>query len=363
MRPWSVPVRLELDGRACIVQSRTIQFNLPELWLKSRRIITRYGHMPMASLALRHSPGSKRALLILFRYLSEVDGPVHVSTAIANGLETALRRSRTPHTEAALSLTHIFISLAELFDPRALGCNSKIFNQMESFFLTHSEEILTNYNITIGFQFIALLDRMSFNSRTRPWDMTPVLACLVRAWDHMGIRPSTARHLPPLSSTSKRILKELALQANHARRRHRHQISSQLLACSCDNIRGRPALTHRPHSHHGDFRPSAATVPGQAFHPEDLLQFCLDYPELVDIRIPESGIRFPHNDGFGLLEDEMSMRGGEKVIFLEEGDPYGVLEPGMYEYPDPDEHLGLPWLEPSFVPHRGRRPRLIDRCR
>ena len=319
--------------------------------------------MPMSSLALRHSPGSKRALGILFHHLSEADGPVHVSTVIANGLEAALRRSRTPHTEAALSLTHTFISLAEMFDPRELGCNGKIFNQMESFFLTHSEEILTNYNITVGFQFIALLDRMSFNSRTRPWDMTPVLACLVRAWEHMGIRPPSTRHLPPLSSTSKRILKELAMQADHKRRRHRHQISSQLLACPCD-IRGRPALTHRPHSHHGDFRPSAATVSGQAFRPEDLLQFCLDYPELVDIRIQGSSRhRFPHDDGFGLLEDEMSMHGGEEVILLEAGDPYGILEPGMYEYPDPEEYLGLPWLEPAFVPHRGRRPRLIDRCR
>ena len=312
----------------------------------------RYGHMPMSALALPHCPGSKKALRILFNHLSEADRSVHISTAITNSLEAALRRSRGLHTESPLSLTDIFVSLAELLSPRVLGCNNKIFKQMESFFLTHSEEILTGYNITIGLLFIALLDGMSFNGQTRPWDMTPVLACLVRGWDRLGVRPSSTRHLPPLSSTSKRILKELALQSDNKRRR-RHQIPSQL-ACPC-NIGGRPALTHRPHSHHGDFRPSAV-VPAQAFHPENLLQFCLNYPELVDIRIPGSGFSY----GGGVMEDEMSMSGGEEVIFLEAGDPYEMLECGMY--PDPNEHLGLPWLEPPFAAHRDR-PRLIDRCR
>ena len=308
----------------------------------------RYGHLPMSSLAFRRSPGSKKALRILFEYLAEADRPVHVSTAITNSLEAAFRRSRGLHIEGGLSMRDIFVSLAELFDPRLLGCNNKIFKQMESFFLTHSAEILTGYNITVGLHFIALLDYMSYNGRIRPWDMTPVLACLVRAWDQMGVRPSSTQHLPPLTPTSKRILKELALQSD-AKRRRRLQISSQL-ACPC-NIGARPALSHRPHSHHGDFRPSAV-VPGQAFHPEDLLQFCLNYPELIDIRIPGSGLACPN----GFMEDEMSMCCGEEALFLEASDPYGFCEAGMYS--DPEEHLGLPWLESPFVP-RHARPRLL----
>ena len=311
----------------------------------------RHGQIPMSSLPLHHGPGSKKALRILFQHLAETDRPVHVSTAITNSLETALRRSRGLHSEGALSLTDIFVSLARLFDPYRLGCSSKIFKQMESFFLIHSEEILTGHNnLAIGFQFIASLDYMSFNGRARPWDMTPVLACLVRAWDQMGVRPSSTRGLPPLSSNSKRILKELALQSDHKRRR-RHLIPSPL-ACPCPcNVQCRPALSHRPHSHHGDFRPSAAIVPGQAFCPKDLLQFCLDYPELIDIRLPGSGSMY---EG-GLMGDGMSIPGGEEAIFLEAGDPYGFFDMGMYV--DADEHLGLLWPEQGFVP-RHERPRL-----
>ncbi|KAL8795936.1 MAG: hypothetical protein Q9195_001680 [Heterodermia aff. obscurata] len=324
--PPSVLVRVELDGNACTIQSHTIQVNLPGLWRQHRRTIMRYGHLPMSTLLLPHGPGAKKALKIIFHHLCEADSLPHVSTAITNGLETALHRSCGLPMPGALSLADVFIPLAQLFHPRVFGCSSNIFKQMESFFLIHSEEILTGHNITLGFHFIALLDYMSLNGRSRPWDMTPVLACLVRAWDRIGARP---RHLPPLSSTSKRILKELALQS---RRRRQH-----IPPCPC--IGGRPALTHRPHSHHGDFRPSAV-VPGKAFRTEDLLQFCIEYPELIDCHLP--GYK---NGG---LEDEMSLSGGGEIILVEAGNPHGFWGEGMYA--DLAEN---PWLEPGFV-----RPRL-----
>lgn len=343
MHPYGVRIQLELYGNVRTVRSRTIQANLPGLFHRDWHRIMRNGYLPMSHLISHPGPAEKHALRMLYQYMSEVDRQGQVSAAITNGLEATFEKSHSLHGHDGFALTETFLALGELLDPHNFGCSQKIFKQMESFFLTHSEDILNGHDGTDGLVYISVLDRMSYNGRKRPWDMSPVLACLVREWDHNGVLPPPAsRHLPPFSPKSKTILKALALQTIEKRRRRQRKPVHP--PCH-HHHHSRPPLTRRAHSHHGDFRPRSPSVvvPGDAVHPDAFLEFCANYPERVDLHLPSGRC----------LEDDLDMHARRDDIFLDTCRSHPLLEPPLYS--DPEDYLEFSHLDPHLRRRRGRR--------
>lgn len=303
-----------------------------------------YGSLPLSSPVPQLNSGEEKALKLLYEYLSEVGSQSRVSAAITNGLEAVFDGSHSRHSDGPLAARATFASLGNLLHPRNFGCGSKLFKQMEGFFLKHSEEIFAAHD---GLFYISVLDGLSLIGKC---DMAPTLACLVRNLEITGVLTRDSRRLESLSRKSHIILESLIAQSDSkAHRQHRSAMESHHLR------RKRPRFPHRPHSHQGFFPPSPRSDPGNVLYLQDVRDLCLRTLEMFDRQPAPPGLDFPYGP-YGYEEDFMVdapyMYGGGGSP----PDAYHsqlMLEPELY--PEFDGYSGFPSHEPHWRPRRGRR--------
>ena len=216
MRRHGPRICLELDIAVRRSDFNTIRENLPAYCRDNGRRILHHRTLSMSEWMRHVDSEGMTALRLLFAYLSEIDRPGHVSSAIVKCLEARFETSysRQGHDRSAASL---FGALGDLLSPESLGCGLRIFKQMEAFFLKHNEAILSQPS---GPLYIAALDRLSCNGKR---DMSPALECLVHEREAMRAPVVDSRYLRYLCAKSRRTLQTLwhqsaqrALRRNHS---------------------------------------------------------------------------------------------------------------------------------------------------
>lgn len=279
MSPRGFPIYLEFGGRPIKVHSRTIQAELPQLWIKERGMI-QHRAVSLLDMIEPLDQYEMKALKLLVEYLSEVDHFGLASAAITNGLETIFEKSRGTLGRKYPPDTATFAALGQILSPSAFGCSMRIFKQMESFFLRHSEELLASGE---GSLYIEILDELSLNGKRHQWDMSPALSCLAR-W---GPR------IPPRLSPKSREIFSILQSQSRVRLNHPHRGA---LA-----HRRRPPMLRRPHSHHVGFPPlPSRPMSGSQLCRHELLDLWKNCPEkiVVDPLGPGLEVSHDYDDGY-----------------------------------------------------------------
>ena len=337
-----IPIYLEFDGRSSKIHSRTIHQNLPHLWHNQIRML-QHRTIPLFEIMSPRNQHEMKALKLIVRYLTEVDGRLPVSAAIVNGLEALFDGSFKHLGTGFSSALNTFLHLGYLLAPENFGCGVRIFKQMEGFFVKHSKEILATH---LGLPCMAALDHMSINCRDGQWDMIPALSCLVREWEIMGHLRLGRPDLPPLSRKSTSILKALCSQSRDRQR------------CHCRNIlqddhlhHGRPPLGRRSHSHSACFSPkSRGPTPGDAMRQEDLLKICAMWPELIDVHLEDTDLAVPCDYDDGLSDYDSYILGSDEEMLLDHS-------PGYLGYQQPDPEFDRFLAQSHKGAYRPRRHR------
>lgn len=203
------PLSLIFDGDYTDVDSSTIQAYLPKLWRHYGHEIAHTRFLSLDDFVSNRRRIHPHAIQLLGQYLCEVDRKSPVSAALSTGLEEIWRISPYRGCDAGSLISEVFVSLGTIFDSKFLGCNIKIFREMESFFQRHCAEIFQE-TPDYWMRYLRALDCMSSNLNKRnPTIMAPILSSVLHE------TRLTSRDLRPLyealrlSRISQRILATL----------------------------------------------------------------------------------------------------------------------------------------------------------
>ena len=250
------------NGQQCEISYDTIRHCLPS-FCKYYPDILQNRIILLDQICRARSPIDQAAIGLLTRYLKEVDrSSTAVSTAISEGLEKLWKNSPHLGGNGRYSTTVIFQSLATVFDKKYCGCNTKMFREMESFFLRHALEITQGMPQAL-FTYIEGLDRMSLN-KPQVMSMVPVLASLVQ---NLGLANMHSwSRAADLSCISQHHLLTLISQFRTGKIAHRPMSARQI--CSYPSLRSQ----------------TGPPIPGSAIDRRDLIELCLHEPQRITVQ-------------------------------------------------------------------------------
>ena len=202
-----------------VVHSSTIKSTLPNLWRRFGTDILSNRYLSLDYYCSYLNCVPLVAIQIVGEYICEIDSDSPVSAALSNGLEEIWRRSRSYHGGNMKILAQLFKSLAAMFDPKNLGCDERIFKQMESLFHRHCAQIF-QAPPKVWISVVGGLDRMSLNMKSSI-AMTNVLASAVQECSQNSRNWRALMGPLPLNRISQRILTTLLHQAP-ATSSHKH---------------------------------------------------------------------------------------------------------------------------------------------
>ena len=203
-----------------IVDSATIKKSLPTLWRYFGPDILSNSYLSLDFHCAYLKCVPPEAIQILGEYLCEIDSNSPVSAALSNGLEEIWWKSLSHYRDNVKRLALTFKSMAAIFDPKVLGCDEKIFKQMESFFPRHCAQIF-QAPPKIWMLFLGGLDRMSLNMKS-PIVMTNVLASAVQECRQNSRNWRALMGSLHLHKNSQRVLSSLIYQ-DQPISSHKHQ--------------------------------------------------------------------------------------------------------------------------------------------